>query len=865
MLRFLGYLFSGFFVLFIGAAIAAGYIIWETSKTLPSTDALKNFRPKVITRVHAADGSLLAEYAEERRLFVPVSVMPKRLIHAFISAEDKNFYKHPGVDPAALARAVLQNAYFYITGSKRRFIGASTITQQVAKNFLVGNERTIQRKIREALIAFRIESTFTKDQILELYLNKIYLGRGAYGVAAAALTYFGKSLDELTLPEMAYLAALPKKPGRLDPIRDHEAAVKRRNWVLWRMFENGYITRAEYEEAVKTPLEAHIRPFGGQMFAADYFTDEVRRQLRRLYGRDVLMGGGLSVRTTLDPKLQIMARHALARALIRFDRAHGWRGPVKHVDLATVSDWGALLAKMKVPRDIAPWTLAIVLDVTKDEAIIGLRPKKSAKKGEGEAAEKKTGRIPLSAVAWARKAKGLSKKGYIRLGPKVKAVSDVLAPGDIVWVAPMEKPGLFALMQVPKVQGAMVVMDPHTGRVKALVGGFSYGLSQFNRATQAKRQPGSAIKPFVYAAALDNGYTPASVVLDAPIEFRMRDGTVWKPKNYSNKFYGPSTLRRGIEQSRNVMTVRLANDMGIEKFTKLAERMGIYDRLPPVLSMSLGAGETTLLRLTTAYAMLANGGKRIEAAVIDRIQDRYGRTVYRHDKRECPKCKAERWENQPEPEIIENREEVINPYTAYQITSMLEGVVQRGTAKSAFKDFPWPVAGKTGTTNNERDAWFIGYTPDLVVGVYIGYDTPQPMGRDATGGHLAAPVVADFLRMALKGKPAVPFRTPPGIQLIPIDAKTGKRAIYGDPNVILEAFKPGEEPPEEGGPVIGGGAAVLGGEPAVAGGTLEDDTGTGAGAGGYGYGAGAAAGGGGDDAVGDGGDGGLTTGTGGLY
>ncbi len=860
MLRFLGYLFSAVFVIFIGVAIAAGYIIWETSKTLPSTDALKNYRPKVITRVHAADGSLLAEYAEERRLFVPVSVMPKRLIQAFISAEDKNFYHHPGVDPMALARAMVQNAYYYVTGSRRRFIGASTITQQVAKNFLVGNERTIQRKIREALIAFRIESTFTKDQILELYLNKIYLGRGAYGVAAAALTYFGKSLDELTLPEMAYLAALPKKPGRLDPIRDHEAAVKRRNWVLWRMFENGYISRSEYEKAVKTPLEAHIRPFGGQMFAADYFTDEVRRQVRRLYGKDVLMGGGLSVRTTLDPKLQIMARHALARALIRFDRAHGWRGPVRHVDLTAIKDWRALLSKMKVPRDIAPWTLAIVLDVSKDEAVIGLRPKRKGKKGKSTVDDNRTGRIPLSAVTWARKAKGVSKKGHVRLGPKVKAVSDVLVPGDIIWVAPMDRPGLFALMQVPKVQGAMVVMDPHTGRVKALVGGFSYGLSQFNRATLAKRQPGSAIKPFVYAAALDNGYTPASVVLDAPIEFRMRDGTVWKPKNYSNKFYGPSTLRRGIEQSRNVMTVRLANDMGIEKFTQLAERMGIYDHLPPVLSMSLGAGETTLLRLTTAYAMLANGGKRIEATVIDRIQDRYGRTVYRHDRRECPKCKAKRWENQPEPDIIENSEEVINPYTAYQITSMLEGVVQRGTAKSAFKDFPWPVAGKTGTTNNERDAWFIGYTPDLVVGVYIGYDKPRPMGRGATGGHLAAPVVADFLRMALKGKPAVPFRTPPGIQLIPIDARTGKRAIYGDPNVILEAFKPGEEPPEEGGTVIGGGEAILDGTPAVAGGMLEDD---------------AAGGGRGLDAVdgvmrdsnggGDGGEGGLTTGTGGLY
>ncbi len=873
MLRFLGYLFSIGFLIFLGLAIAAGYIIWETSKTLPDTAVLKEYKPKVITRVHAADGSLLAEYATERRLFVPVSVMPKRLIQAFISAEDKNFYHHFGIDPMALARAMVQNARYVITGSKRRFVGASTITQQVAKNFLLSNERTLRRKIREALIALKIESTFTKDQILELYLNEIYLGRGAYGVAGAALTYFGKSLEELTLPEMAFLAALPKKPTRLDPERNHKEAVARRNWVLGRMLANGYITQEEYEKAVNTPLEVHPRPFGGRLFAAEYFTDEVRRQVSRLYGKEVLYGGGLSVRTTLDPKLQIMARHALARGLIQFDRSRGWRGPIRHVDLKPGEDWAGLIAKEKLPRDLRPWRIAIVLKVEKDRAVIGLKPESGGKR-QGQAAGKngtarETGVIPLEGLTWARKALGLTKKGHVKLGPKVKKVSDVLKAGDVIYVAPLGKKGQWQLMQVPEVQGAMVVMDPHTGRVKALVGGFSYGLSQFNRATLAKRQPGSAIKPFVYAAALDNGYTPASVVLDAPIEFRMRDGTVWKPKNYSNKFYGPSTLRRGIEFSRNVMTVRLANDMGIDKFATLTERMGIYDHLPRVLAMSLGAGETTLMRLVTAYAMLANGGKKIEAAVIDRIQDRYGRTVYKHDKRECPKCKAERWENQPEPEIIENREEVINPYTAYQITSMLQGVVQRGTARSAFKDFPWPVAGKTGTTNNERDAWFIGYTPDLVVGVYVGYDTPRPMGRDATGGHLAAPIVADFLRMALKGRPAVPFRTPPGIQLIPIDPKTGRRAVYGDPNVILEAFKPGEEPPEEGGPVIGADgrlAAGPGNEAEILGGMQ----GTGDGLD-YGLEGGAAAGvtaPANDNAPPEAAteeEGGLTTGTGGLY
>ncbi len=839
MLRFLGYLFSVGFVIFLGVAVAAGYIIWETSKTLPSTKALENYQPKVLTRVHAADGSLLAEYAHQRRLFVPIDTIPEKLIQAYISAEDKNFYNHGGVDFYALARAMAQNLQKYIKGGKGRYIGASTITQQVAKNFLVGSERTLRRKIREALIALRIEASFSKDKILELYLNEIYLGRGAYGVAGASLVYFGKPLDELTLAEMAFLAALPKKPTRLDPVKNHVEALTRRNWVLGQMKKNGYISEEEYRKAINTPLEAKGRSLGAHLFAAGFFASEVRRQVTRLYGGDVLYEGGLSVRTTLDPKLQIYARKAFTSALVRFDRSHGWRGPIKHVDLAA-TDWRKLLGKMALPRDMAPWRTAIVLEVTDGSAAIALYSGKDGK-------QLSQGVIPLKNMQWARRALGLDKKHiHVRLGKKVTRASQVLTPGDIIYVAPAGN-GEYHLMQMPKAQGAMVVMDPHTGRVKALIGGFSYGLSKFNRATQAKRQPGSAIKPFVYAAALDNGYTPASVVMDAPIEIKLRNGKIWKPKNYTKKFYGPSTLRRGIEQSRNVMTVRLARDMGVEKFTTLTERMGIYTKLPRVLAMSLGAGETTLMRMTTAYAMLANGGKKIEAAVIDRIQDRYGRTVYRHDKRRCPGCKAEKWENQPEPEIIENTEEVINPYTAYQITSMLRGVVQRGTARNAFKDFPWPVAGKTGTTNDERDAWFIGYTPDLVVGVYVGYDTPRSMGKSASGGHLAAPIVADFLRMALKGKPPVPFRTPPGIELIPINPKTGQRADFGDENVILEAFKPGEEPPEEkSAPVIGAGDALAAG---------GDDGVSFSGSGSM-----APA----DDNA-DSGDGGLTTGTGGLY
>ena len=860
MLRFFGYLFSVVSVLFIAVAVVAGYFLWDISKTLPDASTLKNYAPEVVTRVHAGDGSLLAEYARQKRLFVPVQAMPRQLIHAYISAEDKNFYSHPGVDPMALARAVVQNLGYVVRGQRRRFVGASTITQQVAKNFLVGSERTLTRKIREALIAFRLEATFSKDYILELYLNQIYLGRGVYGVAAAALAYFGKRLDELSVEEMAFLAALPKKPGKLDPVKNHDEALERRNWVLGQMLKNGYIDQAEHDRAVATPLVVRPRPFGVKQFSALSFTEEVRRQLIQLYGREALYSGGLSVRTTLDPQMQLVARRVFTSALVAFDREQGWRGPIGRIDNPETADIGAALMKFRLPRDMRPWNVAVVLQVREDAAVIALRP-------EEKGGEVRQGEIPFALMQWAKPAPPAAeekRRKRRRSGPP-KRPADVLKVGDVVYVAPADE-GRWHLMQVPQVQGAMVVLDPHTGRVKALVGGFSHGLSQFNRAVQAKRQPGSAIKPFVYAAALDNGYTPASVVLDAPITIQLDNGETYTPRNYSKKFYGPSTLRRGIEQSRNVMTVRLAMDMGLEKFTSLVEKLGIYEKLPQVPSASLGARETTLLKLATAYGVLANGGKKITASLIDRIQDRYGRTVWRHDKRECPKCPAERWENQPEPEIIEHAEELINPYTAYQITSMLQGVVQRGTAKTAFKDFPWPVAGKTGTTNDSRDAWFIGYTPDLVVGTYIGYDKPRSMGKKATGGQLAAPIVATFLREVLKGKPPVPFRTPPGMQLIPIDPKTGKRASFGDEGVILEAFKPGEEPPEEeedSGAVIG---ASLGGAAA------NDNAAVGVQI----FGAEGAAEGGGDAALRGGGgqvaappvveeDSDLTTGTGGLY
>ena len=827
MLRFLGWLFTVGFIAFLGIAGGVGYVIWDMSRGLPDYKQLAQYEPPVMTRVHAADGTLVAEYADQRRLFVPVNDIPKKLIQAFISAEDKTFYQHQGLDWPGLAAAGLRYLEVKLTG-KGQIVGASTITQQVTKNFLLTNERSVERKVKEAILAHRIEQAFNKDQIIELYLNEIFLGLNSYGVAAASLNYFGKSLNELSLEEIAYLAALPKGPNNYHPFRQTKRAIERRNWVLAEMYNNGYITAAERDAAQGKPLEVNPRPFGAQLFAAESFAEEARRELVQIYGEDKLMRGGLSVRTTLDPKLQIYARQAVARGLITFDRKRGYRGAVKNVPVE--GDWGETLGKMKVPADLDPWRLAIVLEVDEAGAKVGLQPKtliSGAVEGERE-----TGTVPVALMSWARK--------YLdgtRLGPEVKKANDVLAVGDIIYVAPDKTAGLYHLVQVPDVEGALVAMDPHTGRVLALVGGFSYGKSQFNRAVQALRQPGSSFKPFVYAAALDNGYTPSSVILDAPIEFKMSNGEIWKPKNYTDKYYGPSTLRRGIEQSRNVMTVRLANDLGMSKIGELAQRVGIYDKVPNQLSYALGAGETTLLKMTTAYSIIANGGKKIEATVIDRVQDRYGKTIYRHDKRECDQCGSQVWQNQAEPELFDIRPEVMNPYTAYQITSMMEGVVERGTGKKLLL-VGKPVAGKTGTSNDERDAWFIGFTPDLTVGVYIGYDNPKPMGKGRTGGELAAPVVTDFMRMALRDKPATPFRVPKGIELIPINVKSGQRDLFGDDGVILEAFKPGEEPPSKT-KVIGDQVATTG--VPLSGNTAQPPE---------------------SDAVIEGG---LTTGTGGLY
>ncbi len=784
LLGFLGWGFATFVLLFVIASAAAGFMIYRSSQDLPDYEFLAKHEPPVMTRIHAHDGALIAEYARERRIFVPINTIPKLLIAAFLSAEDRRFYEHGGIDMTGIARAAVKFAERKMTG-RGSIQGASTITQQVAKNFLLTSDRTFDRKIKEAILAVRLERAYTKDKILELYLNEIYLGIGSYGVAAASLNYFNKELKDLTVEEVAYLAALPKAPNNYHPFKHTKRATERRNWIISQMWENGYITADAASQAKNKPLTVNLRQFGAHIFAAEFFAEEVRRSLHAKYGEEKLYGGGLSVRTTLDPELQGYARKALTDGLVSFDREKGWRGPVKKIDIA--GDWGKGLAEIESPEDIYPWRLGVVLDVQKTKAIVGLKP---ARRQDGAIIDKREAvELGLEAVKWARKNEN---------APKPANVSDVLAQGDVIYVSPEDpqKPtGVWSLMQIPEVSGGLVAMDPHTGRVLAVAGGFSFDMSQFDRAVQARRQPGSSFKPLVYSAALDNGYKPTSIILDAPIEIEQGPGKeIWKPENYNKeKSFGPTTLRVGIEKSRNQMTVRLAQDMGMPLIIEYARRFGVYDDLLPVLAMSLGAGETTLLRMVNAYAMIANGGKQVQATFIDRIQDRWGRTVWRHDDRACDSCKAESWQNQAEPNLADDRKQIMDPHTAYQITSIMEGVVQRGTATS-LKELGMPLAGKTGTSNDEKDAWFIGFTPDLVVGVFIGYDIPRPMGKGQTGGKVAAPVFGEFIKLALKGKPAVPFRVPPGIKLVRVSLKTGLRVQQAEKDAIVEAFKPGEEP-----------------------------------------------------------------------
>jgi len=798
MVKLIRFLFVCAVILAIAGCGLVGITIWHFGRDLPDYEQLAHYQPPIVTRVQAGDGRLLAEYAAERRIFVPIQAIPKRVIDAFVSAEDKNFYTHHGIDPVSMIRAAITDVGRL--RSARRPIGASTITQQVAKNMLLSNEVSLTRKIKEALLAMRIEEAMPKERILELYLNEIYLGSGAYGVAAAALTYFDKPLDDLTLDEAAFLGGLPKAPNRYNPARFPDTAKARRDWVLDRMVEDGYASRQVADEAEAQPIVLRRREQAEQV-KAPYFAEEVRRELLARYGEKALYGGGFSVRTSLDPRLQAQADKALRDGLIAYDHGHeGWRGAVAHVD--PKRDWAMHLAAVPIPAVVTDvgWRLAVVLRTTPGEAAIGF-------------ADGDTGHVPFAQMRWAR-----PRYQGGGLGPFPRGAGDVVKPGDVVMVAPVaaepakaatgdakeprktvvaaaeRDPRAFALCQVPEVSGALVVMDPHTGRVLALSGGFSFAISQFDRATQAYRQTGSAIKPFVFLTALDHGFTPSTLVSDAPISLPQGPGLpMWTPTNYeADRFRGPTPLRIGLEQSIDTLTVRLATMIGMDSIAKTIERFGILDHVPHEYAITLGAGSTTPLRLTAAYAMIVNGGKRITPTVIDRVQDRNGKTIYRADARACDSCTDVEWSRQPAPVIPDTREQVADPGSAYQMVTMMEGVVQRGTG-DAVKAVGKPIAGKTGTTNEFRDAWFEGFSPDLAAGVYVGYDEPDSLGKDETGGHVAAPIFRDFMIAALKNTPAIDFRIPPGLRLYRVSAATGL-PISGSATAIYEAYKPGTEP-----------------------------------------------------------------------
>jgi len=772
----LGIVSLGFFGLIAAFALVAG-VINHYGKDLPNHEQLKDYQPPIVTRLYAGDGRLMAEFAQEKRVFMPIDAIPDLVKNAFISAEDKNFYTHPGVDFWAVARAAVSNVKN--AGSGRRLVGASTITQQVAKNFLLTNERSYERKLKEAILAYRMEKAMSKDHLLELYLNEIFLGYRAYGVAAASLVYFEKPLDQLTIAEAAYLAALPKAPNNYHPIRKKDAAITRRNWVIDQMLKNNHISEGQGDLAKLEGLDVVSSQSKSEgRIRAPYFAEEVRRDIIKKYGDESLYKGGLAVRSTLDPALQEIAKNALRDGLLAYDRRHGWRGTLGEV--SDIDNWRSELIKFNKP-DAMPenWALAAVLSAEPAQAKIGIL------------GEEKTGTIKLAQAKWARKS---INQGYA-LGPVINDVTKRLKTGDIILVELKDKEKqTYHLRQIPKVQGAIIALDPHTGRILAMQGGWKAGVSDFNRATQAERQPGSAFKPFVYLAALEKGFTPSTLVLDAPFVIEDRPGNYWSPTNYTDKFFGPTPIRVGIEKSKNLMTVRLADHLGMDFIASYAEKLGIHEKMPNLLSYSLGAGETTLLKITAAYGMLVNGGKRVTPTLIDRVQDRSGATIFQHDQRPCQNCGPRiKWLAQKSPEIPDVREQLVDERVAYQMVSILEGVVQRGTGVR-LKSLGHPLAGKTGTTNESKDAWFVGFSPDLVVGVYTGFDDPRSLGKKETGSSVAVPIFKDFMKNALEGQPPTPFRIPPGIKNVKVNAKTGARAQPGDTNTIWEAFLPGTAP-----------------------------------------------------------------------
>ncbi|MEZ5936671.1 MAG: penicillin-binding protein 1A [Hyphomonadaceae bacterium] len=787
--------------------VAGAVWVFAITRDLPSEKELANYEPPIMSRVHAGDGRLVAEFASEQRVYVPSEELPDQLINAFVSAEDKTFFEHSGINLWGMFRGTVLNA---LRG--KRMTGGSTITQQTVKNMLVGSERSASRKVREAILAMRLEKQFTKHQILELYLNQIYLGGRSYGVGAAALNYFGKSLSDLSLAECAMLAALPKAPGSVNPYTKPDAAVARRNWVLDRMAINGYITQEDADTAKAEPLETVSRLDNEENQAAAYYVEEVRRKILDLGKSGELEGfanekdaskgfyeGGLSIRSTLDSKLQLAAQRALRAGLETYDHRRGYRGALDNIDSG--DGWADALkafassedGKAKAAGAGRDWRLAVVRS-TKGGVKVGVLG------DEGETSE---GSLASADVSWAGKFKRKDGKSGLLAGDVVLvskfATPDVSSQKYFDYADPKD-PGAKApwrLRQIPAVQGAVIAMDPHTGRVLAMAGGYSFRRSQYNRAVQAMRQPGSSFKPFVYMAALETGeWTPASLVLDAPyVSCDPTQDKCYKPSNYSEDFYGLSTLRLGIEKSRNAMTVRLANDMGLQRMSELGERLHIYNELKPYEAMSLGAGETTPLRLVTAYASIVNGGKQVKPVLLDRIQNRYGETVYRSDQRPCTGCQVEWTKGLHAPEFPDEREQLLDPVVAYQMVSMLEGVVERGTATVA-RAVGKPLAAKTGTTNDYADAWTVGFSPDLVAGVWVGFDTPHDMGAGESGGRVAGPIFRDFMMAALKDAPALPFRVPAGVRSVEIDADTGCLPGPNSQRVILEAFKPGTEPTE---------------------------------------------------------------------
>ena len=775
------------------------FVFMKYGVNLPDYNQLAEYKPPVTSRFYAGDGTLLTEYATEQRVFVPLKEVPPNLINAFIAAEDKNFWTHSGIDIVGIFRAFLTNIKNKVMGGGRRMVGASTITQQVAKNFFLSSEQSITRKIKEIILALKMERAFSKRHILTLYFNQIFLGFRSYGVAAAALNYFNKSVDELTLAECAFLAGLPKAPSTYNPITNKDKAIIRRNYVLDRMAEDGYITKEEAENAKQEDIVVNESFISKQQRYSLYFSEEVRKLLSDIYGEEQLYSGGLAVRTTINPKYQEVATRVLRKSLIDFDRKHGWRGAEKNIDLndkAWLEDanivkqieknnkelWQILLSREGAISGMEDdgWKKAIVIDVAKDNAEIGF-------------SNGNKGIIPLSDVLWAKSVVD-GKKSDVA----ISSVAQVLKVGDIIFVKLSdEKNNIYSLQQVPELNGSMVVLDPHTGRVFAMVGGFSYSRSKFNRATQAYRQPGSTIKPFVYLTALETGnYTPSSVILDAPVVLEKSDGELWRPENYDNAFAGEITFRRALEKSKNNPTIRIAKDVGVRNFIKTALKFGVYKKVSdPNLSMALGSGDTTLIDLTSAFAQLINGGKKLNTIVVDRVQDRNGKTVYNSYKNVCENCANLQWkEDLLPPDIEDNREQLADPVSVYQIVHILQGVVERGSGWKAR--IPGKtIGGKTGTSNDQKDVWFIGGTPDLVAGVFLGYDQPKSLGNYAAGGSLAAPIFKEFMQVVLKDKKDVAFRVPEGVSFVRVNRETGKPATVMDNNfnVILEAFREGTE------------------------------------------------------------------------